>query len=101
MKKSTIAFALTVIFVTISIVIMSYSTYYYNTTFADGRDEFYRVRQEYEDGYVTREKFDTIKAKHNSQIDMRNVLRYSPYATGGIALVLLATGIVLKVKEKK
>lgn len=100
MNKSKIFFVITVILVTIGIVIMAYGINYYNTTYKEGYDEFLMVRQDYEAGYITREKFDSVKNKHNSQIDTRNALRYSPYVIWGIAAVTLTTGIVFKVKER-
>lgn len=91
MQKSRLFFILTIIAITITVVLVSSSVYYYNKAYdISGKHTF---NKETEGELLWEEKFNIANEK-------ADFLKYTSIVIGSISVIFLATGIILKIKEK-
>lgn len=58
------------------------------------------ARLNYEDNFISRSEFKEVEKEYRNIEKTTNFFEYGIFATGGITVILLITGIALKIKEK-
>lgn len=58
------------------------------------------ARLNYEDNFISRSEFKEVEREYKNIEKTTNFFEYGIFVTGGITVILLITGIALKVKEK-
>lgn len=91
MKKSNLFFILTIIAITITIVLISLSVYYYNQAY--DITSKHTFNKETEGELKWEEKYHIANEK-------ANFMKYISIVIGSISAIFLTTGIIFKVKEK-
>lgn len=91
MQKSRLFFILTIITITITVILISLSIYYNNQAYdIVGKHTFNKEKPE---ELIWEEKYNIANEK-------ADVLKYTSIVIGSISVIFLATGIILKIKEK-
>ncbi len=100
-----ILFILGSVFLIITIIFMCLHFYWRNVVGdADlGKNGYYGywlAQSQYEDNIISRLEFKEIEKEFNNIKAICSFFKYASFSFGGITIIILITGIVLKIKEK-
>ena len=99
-SKSKIVFILTIVFLVITIICFLYGNHVkqeYDEYWEEHLTDDIKVKS----GKMTESEFNRIKRQEDKLEKTQDITEKASFILGGCTIVLLATGIVLKVKENK
>ena len=105
-NKSTIFFILTGICVLATIVFVCLF-FHWSSVEQDaywGKNGYYGynlARLNYDDNLISRTEFKEIEKEYNNVANTLDFFGYGMFVVGGVAIIFLATEVVLKIKEKR
>lgn len=104
-SNSKVLFILVGVFLIITIIFMCLHFYWRNVVGdADlGKNGYYGywlAQSQYENNIISRLEFKEIEKEFNNIKTTCSFFKYASFSSGGITIIILITGIVLKIKEK-
>lgn len=104
-SKAKLLFILAGIGIVMTIIFGSLHFHWKNVTGdadlgVNGYYGYWLAQSEYESNIISRSEFKEIEKEFNSIKKTRDVFKYISFASGGITIIILITGVALKIKEK-
>lgn len=104
-NKSKIFFIITGICILVTIAFV-FLFFYWSGVEKDaysGENGYYGyllAKMQYDDNIISRTEFKEIEKEYNTVKNTLDFFEYGKFVVGGVAIICLTTGVVLKIKEK-
>lgn len=104
-KKVKLFFLLTIIFLIITVVFWGLEVYWSNVLYdvdfgENGNYGYFLATLDYEDGLISRTEYKEIEKEYLKTENIYHFFKYGKFVVLGFSVIFLATGSILKIKEK-